>query len=134
MSERGGIATGVVLAIIGIWLILRTVVHDDQGQNLVDKILGANGDSPELAGGTTAASTGGGSDVAADSTGLGAVADWIRDLRRVLALPVRPRARSERQDGSQAAGGPQRGTSTATTTPPSQRPHGGRRRRANGGS
>jgi hypothetical protein len=33
-------ATGVVLLLAGVWLVLRTVVKDDQDHNLVDKVLG----------------------------------------------------------------------------------------------
>jgi hypothetical protein len=41
--KRGGIATGVVVALVGLWLVLRTVTHDDSGRNLVDRILGLDG-------------------------------------------------------------------------------------------
>jgi hypothetical protein len=34
-----GLATAALLVIVGIWLIARTVTHDDQGHNLVDRIL-----------------------------------------------------------------------------------------------
>jgi uncharacterized membrane protein len=33
------LATGVVLVALGVWLILRTVTHDDHGRNLVDRVL-----------------------------------------------------------------------------------------------
>jgi hypothetical protein len=35
------VATGIFLAIVGFWLILRTVRKDSTGQTLVDRILGA---------------------------------------------------------------------------------------------
>jgi hypothetical protein len=34
-----GLATAVLLVAVGLWLIARTVTHDDQGHNLVDRIL-----------------------------------------------------------------------------------------------
>jgi hypothetical protein len=34
-----GLATAVVLIVLGLWLIARTVTHDDHGTNLVDRIL-----------------------------------------------------------------------------------------------
>jgi uncharacterized membrane protein len=33
------LATGVLLIALGVWLIFRTVTHDSQGHNLVDRIL-----------------------------------------------------------------------------------------------
>jgi ABC-type nickel/cobalt efflux system permease component RcnA len=33
------LASGVLLIALGLWLILRTVTHDDQGHNLVDRVL-----------------------------------------------------------------------------------------------
>lgn len=35
-------ATGLLLVLIGVFLVLRTVVKDGQGRNLVDRILGMN--------------------------------------------------------------------------------------------
>ena len=35
-----GLAAGVLLALLGAFLVLRTVVKDDNGENLVDYILG----------------------------------------------------------------------------------------------
>lgn len=32
-------ATGIVLLLIGVWLLSRTFVRDDDGRNLVDRIL-----------------------------------------------------------------------------------------------
>jgi hypothetical protein len=34
-----GLATAALLVILGVWLIARTVTHDDHGHNLVDRIL-----------------------------------------------------------------------------------------------
>jgi hypothetical protein len=34
-------AVGILLALAGLWLILRTVVRDSSGRTLVDRILGA---------------------------------------------------------------------------------------------
>jgi hypothetical protein len=36
-------ATGAVLILLGVFLVVRTVTHDDSGQNLVDKLLGLDG-------------------------------------------------------------------------------------------
>lgn len=33
-------AAGILLAILGVWLILRTVRPDSQGKTLVDRVLG----------------------------------------------------------------------------------------------
>jgi hypothetical protein len=38
MTDAGW-ATALLLVVVGLWLILRTVTHDDQGHNLVDRIL-----------------------------------------------------------------------------------------------
>jgi hypothetical protein len=46
-QHSGGIATGLVLAVIGVWLILRTVTKNDEDQNLVDKILGGGSTEPQ---------------------------------------------------------------------------------------
>ena len=32
-------ATGFLLFLLGAWLVLRTVTHDDSGHNLVDRVL-----------------------------------------------------------------------------------------------
>lgn len=32
-------AVGIILLLLGIWLVARTVTHDDQHKNLVDRIL-----------------------------------------------------------------------------------------------
>ena len=34
-------AVGVVLAFIGLWVVLRTVVRDKSGRPLVDRLMGA---------------------------------------------------------------------------------------------
>lgn len=39
-------ATGVVLAALGFWLIMRTVTKDDSGRTLVDRITGAGASAP----------------------------------------------------------------------------------------
>lgn len=39
-SGSSGFASGVILALLGAFLILRTVVKDDRDQNLVDRIMG----------------------------------------------------------------------------------------------
>jgi hypothetical protein len=36
-------AVGFTLVLFGVWLLLRTVVHDDFGHNLVDVVLGLGG-------------------------------------------------------------------------------------------
>jgi hypothetical protein len=41
MEERG-IATGLLLAVFGLWLILRTVNRDASHRTLVDRIMGAH--------------------------------------------------------------------------------------------
>jgi hypothetical protein len=41
MEERG-IATGLLLAVFGLWLILRTVNSDSSGRTLVDRITGGH--------------------------------------------------------------------------------------------
>lgn len=38
--KQSGIATGVLVAAIGVWLVMRTITHDDQGNNLVDRLFG----------------------------------------------------------------------------------------------
>ena len=45
--QPGGIATGLVVALLGLWLVLRTVTHDDEGKNLPDRILGLDGDGAD---------------------------------------------------------------------------------------
>lgn len=37
-------ATGIVLFLLGVWLVLRTVVPNQPGGNLVNRILGSDGD------------------------------------------------------------------------------------------
>jgi hypothetical protein len=39
LVSTDALATGVVLVALGVWLILRTVTHDDHGRNLVDRVL-----------------------------------------------------------------------------------------------
>jgi hypothetical protein len=48
VSRGGGIAAGAVMFLIGALVIFRTVSKDDQGQNLVDRILsmGSPGANP----------------------------------------------------------------------------------------
>lgn len=36
-------AVGIILALIGVWVVLRTVVPNQPGGNLVDRILGNGG-------------------------------------------------------------------------------------------
>jgi hypothetical protein len=36
-------AVGILLALFGLWVVLRTVVKDSQGKTLVDRILNAGG-------------------------------------------------------------------------------------------
>jgi hypothetical protein len=38
-AQGPGLATGLLLALVGAWIVSRTVVHDAQGQNLVDRIV-----------------------------------------------------------------------------------------------
>lgn len=33
-------ATGVLIALAGLWLLLRTVIKDDRGETLVTKLIG----------------------------------------------------------------------------------------------
>ncbi len=35
----GGIASGLLIAVLGLWLVLRTVTTDDSGKNLIDRVL-----------------------------------------------------------------------------------------------
>lgn len=42
MSD-GGLAAGALLVVLGVFVVARTVVHDDQGQNLVDRLLAIAG-------------------------------------------------------------------------------------------
>jgi hypothetical protein len=34
-----GLATGAFLLLVGVWVVSRTIVHDSQGKNLVDRII-----------------------------------------------------------------------------------------------
>jgi hypothetical protein len=38
-NENGGIATGALLILVGVFLVSRTLAHDDHGYNLVDRLL-----------------------------------------------------------------------------------------------
>jgi hypothetical protein len=40
---RGVIATGLILVLFGLWVVLRTVVKDSRGSTLVDRISNAGG-------------------------------------------------------------------------------------------
>ena len=42
-------AVGIVLAVVGLWIVLRTVVKDSSGRTLVDRILNAGGGEPKPA-------------------------------------------------------------------------------------
>jgi hypothetical protein len=39
-DQNPGLATGVLLVILGVWVVSRTLIHDRQGHNLVDRIVG----------------------------------------------------------------------------------------------
>jgi hypothetical protein len=42
-----GLATGILLVLVGVWVVSRTLVHDAQGFNLVDRIIAlAGGGTP----------------------------------------------------------------------------------------
>lgn len=58
MKREGHIGTGVVLALVGVFLILRTVTHDDNGTNLVDRITGIGGGDTSAPASTTPTSSG----------------------------------------------------------------------------
>jgi hypothetical protein len=34
-----GLASGFLIALLGAWVVLRTITHDDGGSNLVDRLL-----------------------------------------------------------------------------------------------
>jgi hypothetical protein len=38
-DDGPGLATGALLVLIGAWVVSRTLVHDAQGKNLVDRIV-----------------------------------------------------------------------------------------------
>jgi hypothetical protein len=46
MNDQPGIATGLLLVIVGLWIGARTFIHDASGKNLVDRLIDlAGGDS-----------------------------------------------------------------------------------------
>jgi hypothetical protein len=40
------VRSGILIAVVGTWLVLRTVRKDASGRNLVDRITGASADTP----------------------------------------------------------------------------------------
>jgi hypothetical protein len=42
-DQTTGLAAGVLLAIVGSWVVARTIIHDASGKNLVDRLLAIAG-------------------------------------------------------------------------------------------
>ena len=51
-DDQSGLATGALLLILGVWIMLRTFVHDANGKNLVDRLVELGKGSSSSSGGS----------------------------------------------------------------------------------
>ena len=57
-DQGGGVAGGLLLIVIGVFVVARTVIHDASGQNLVDRLLSIAGGGKSSSGaGSSSTST-----------------------------------------------------------------------------
>jgi hypothetical protein len=80
-GDSPGIATGLLLLVVGTWVVARTFIHDAGGQNLVDRLLA-------IAGGGDAKPSGVGGVV---SAAFGVARDPRQLFTGPLSTPVKPR-------------------------------------------